>query len=217
MSEHQQRADVSAMSRAQRQERQALAELERSLAAIGCRLRPMRTDDAPALAALADRLVGKDYYTPAIALEYLAKATIEEEVCAWVAEAKGELVAFRFVCPPGRWEAGRGQGLSPERWSAPLAATAYFQSCFVDPQLMGHGVGRALALMAFQALRRLGARAVVTHSWKESPHDSSRRYLSRLGFSVVAEYPRYWSEIDYICPRDGQPCGCTALEMARAL
>ena len=123
MSDHHRRSGESAMSETEHQEVQLLTELKNSLIAIDCRLRPMRAADARALAMLADRLVGQDYYTPALVLEYLAKATVEGEVCAWVAEAGDELVAFRFVCPPGRWEAGRGQGLSPEHWPAPLAAT----------------------------------------------------------------------------------------------
>jgi ribosomal protein S18 acetylase RimI-like enzyme len=176
-------------------------------------VREMRASDAPAIEALADRVVGPGYYPQATVLEYLDRATKDGVVCAHVAFLGERLVGFRFALPPGRWSSGRGRGLSPDRWPVPLEQAAYFQSAYVDFDAMGHGIGRRMATMALDALRRLGALAVVTHSWKEAPHGSSFRYLSRLGFQPVAEYPEYWSEVDYTCWLDGKPCRCTAVEM----
>ena len=98
-------------------------------------------------------------------------------------------------------------------WPAPLSETAYFQSCFVDPARMGQGIGRRLAHRALADLKAAGARAVVAHSWKESPHGSPLRYLNRLGFDAVAEHLEYWANVDYSCARDGRPCRCTAIEV----
>ena len=56
--------------------------------------------------------------------------------------------------------------------------------------------------------------AVVAHSWKESPNNSSMKYLEKLGFLPVGEHPLFWSEVDYDCTRCGKPpCQCTATEM----
>lgn len=174
----------------------------------------MTAADAEVVSRLADRLAGIDYYPPELVRAYVERACTPSATTAYVAEQDGRMVAFRFAFPPGRWSAGRGRGLTPERWPHPLSATAYFQSCFVDPTCMGLGLGGALAELALRDLRALGARAVVAHSWKESPHDSSRRYLGRLGFMLVAEHPGYWGEVDYLCSGcQTRPCTCTALEM----
>ncbi len=181
-------------------------------------IREMTLDDAPAVSALADRLVGQDYYPPGLVQRYLERARTAIGTLSYVAERDGQLVGFRFVLPPGRWDEGRGSGLTPERWPGPLAEAGYFQSCFVDHAEMGRGIGRRLAERAFADLRRVGASLVVAHSWKESPHDSSRRYLKRLGFVAVAEHPRYWAEVEYLCGGCKQPdCVCTAIEMVKVL
>lgn len=180
-------------------------------------IRTMEDDDAEAVAVLADRVVGLGYYPAATIVEAIARSRTDAGACAWVAVAHTpegrQIVAFRFVYPPGRWEHGRGRGLSPERWPAPLSESAYFQSCFVDQAYMGHGIGRRLARAAIERLREVGTRCIVAHSWKESPHGSSRRYLERMGFVAVDEHAKYWSEIDYVCQLDGKPCQCTAIEM----
>lgn len=176
-------------------------------------IRVMTLADAPGVSALADRLVGDDYYTAEIVGETMERSTHDGRVFSYVATHEGDLVAFRFVLPPGRWEHGRGEGLAPSRWRAPLEKTAYFQSCFVDHAVMGRGIGRALAHRALLDLKEHGAQAVVAHSWKESPHGSSLRYLTRLGFEPVAEHPEYWVDVDYTCSLDGKPCHCTAIEV----
>jgi GNAT superfamily N-acetyltransferase len=177
-------------------------------------IRAMTPADAGPVSALADRLIGDAYYTPESVAETIKLSTSNGQPFSYLALANEEPVAFRFVLPPGRWDHGRGEGLAPERWPARLEETAYFQSCFVDQAMMGHGIGRRLAHRALADLKAAGARAVVAHSWKESPHGSSLRYLTRLGFEPVAEHPEYWVDVDYTCALDGKPCRCTAIEVA---
>ena len=131
---------------------------------------------------------------------------------AWTADE--QLLGFRLTLPPGNWERGRGHGHTPAVWPAEISKLGYFQSCFVEARHTGQGIGRALSEEAIRRLRSLGARGVIAHSWKESPHDSSRRALTRLGFKIIAEHADYWSDIPYHCHRCGVPCRCTALEMA---
>ena len=180
----------------------------------------MRPEDAPAVSALADRLIGQDYY-PADRVEAdLARSTVDGVALCYVAETDDGLVGFRLTFPPGRWSAGRGggKGLTPGRWPAPIEQAGYFQSCFIDPAMTGRGLGRRLGLRALDDLRRCGARLAVAHSWKESPHGSSMRYLARLGFTPIAEHPHYWAEVDYLCSGCWlKPCICTAVEMVRPL
>jgi ribosomal protein S18 acetylase RimI-like enzyme len=174
--------------------------------------------DADAIQGLADRVIGPGYYPRATVLDYLERSTAKDgSVVAHVAHAGERLIGFRFALPPGNWDGGRGAGLFPDRWPAPVARSGYFQSAFLDPEFTGRGVGKRMARRALDDLAALGAEGVVTHSWKESPHNSSARYLTALGFEVVAEIPEYWRDVDYTCVLDGKPCLCTALEMVRAL
>ena len=176
-------------------------------------IRRMDRGETEEVSLLADKLVGVGYYPPSLVADYMDQSTSEAGMFSYVASLDDRLVAFRFVLPPGRWEHGRGRGLSVDRWPAPLTDSAYFQSCFVDDGVMGQGIGRKLAWRALWDLKESGARAVVAHSWKESPHGSSLRYLERLGFQAVDEHPEYWKEVDYHCRRCGSPCLCTAVEM----
>ena len=182
-------------------------------------IRRMLPADAPAVAALADRLIGVDYYPVDQITADLARSTVDSTALCYVAELGDRLVGFRLTFPPGRWSSGRGKaGLTPERWPAPLASAGYFQSCFVDPAVTGRGIGRRLGQRALDDLRRCGARLAVAHSWKESPHGSSMRYLTRLGFTPVTEHPHYWAEVDYLCSGCRlRPCICTAIEMIRPI
>ena len=176
-------------------------------------IRVMVDADADGVAAVAAGTVGVGYFPPERVREYLARSTTEAGVFSYVATRGADVVGFRLVLPPGTWTRGRGRSLAPQCWPKPQAQAAYFQSCDVDASAMGQGIGGRLAQRAFEDLRAAGAKLVVTHSWKESPHNSSLRYLSKLGFVPVAEHAHYWSEVDYVCPRCGPPpCSCTAVE-----
>ncbi len=177
-------------------------------------VRPMALVDVAAVSALADRMMGPGYYPVDEVERMLERSTVAGRVYSYVADQDGSgLVGARFSLPPGRWRHGRGPHLSVQGWPCGLDAAAYFQTAFVDPAHRGQGVGRALAARAIDDLRAAGARAVVAHAWKESPDNSAVRYLTRLGFRPIVEYPDYWVEVDYRCPRDGTPCHCTAVEM----
>ena len=178
-------------------------------------IRAMRADDAAAVSRVADSSAGSDYYSTGEVLATLARAQAPSgRALAYVAVAEGEgVVGFRFTLAPGTWSHGRGRGLSPQRWPAPIERTGYFLSCFINPAWTGRGIGQTLARQALEDLRVEGALAVVAHCWKESPHGSSMRYLERLGFEPVDEHPDYWIEVDYVCAVDGKPCRCTAVEM----
>lgn len=182
--------------------------------------RCMTTADVATASRFIDRTLGPDYYPPDRMAADLERATAPDAegravVCAHIAEGPdGAIVGFRIAFPPGRWSHGRGDGLTPERWPAPLARCGYFQTIVVDPAHSGHGLGGRLSRLALEALRALGTEVVITHSWLESPHNSSQRYLAGLGFEAVKRWPRYWMEVDYTCVRCGRPCLCTAVEMA---
>jgi hypothetical protein len=74
-----------------------------------------------------------------------------------------------------------------------------------------------LSDLSINIFRKLGAKGIITHCWKESPHNSSLRYLEKVGFKKIIEHPLYWIDVDYTCALDGKPCRCTAIEMELSL
>jgi len=173
----------------------------------------MNESDTRAVVAVAEASAGVGYYDAATVASYLQRSRGARGSFAYVARQATRVVGFRFSFPPGSWAKGRGAALHPSRWGAATSEAAYFQSCFVHPDYTARGIGRRLATRALADLRDAGAVVVVAHSWLQSPHQSSRRYLERLGFRAVATCPDYWIDVDYTCPRCGRPCRCTAVEM----
>ncbi len=179
--------------------------------------------DLENLKAFTDRAIGQGYYSLPELQDIFARskgldAQGAEHMCSFLLTNHGEICGVRITYPPAQWNHGKGagqsNGLSQDKWPFKLSETAYFQSLFLDETTQGKGLGAMLSEKSIEVLRKLGTRGVVCHSWKESPHNSSSRYLEKMGFLVLAEHPRYWKDVDYNCTRCGSPpCQCTALEM----
>lgn len=187
----------------------------RSAAGLNLRIRPFTQNDLPKVKEFTDREIGANYYS-LNELEDIYNRSLKNGVmCSLLIEdASGNVKGIRLSYPAGQWESGKGKGLHPEKWPFPRNQTAYFQSLFLSNDLQGQGWGGRVSAEALRLLRQTGAMGVVCHSWKESPNNSSTRYLQKLGFEVIAEHPLYWSKLDYECTRCGKPpCQCTALEM----
>lgn len=179
------------------------------------KIRPAKVDDARAIQRFADLNIGEGYYSVQELEDKLKQSISKDQMCSFVLEDQqdGSIQAFRLTFPPGRWSHGKGQGLLPGKWGVPLHEVAYFQSLFLAPAAAGQGWGPKLSLASIEVLERLSAKGIVTHSWVESPHQSSKRYLEKLGFKTVGFHSHYWYEVDYECTRCGRPCTCTAEEM----
>lgn len=182
------------------------------------RIRPFTAGDIQGIKVFTDRAIGENYYSVDELNDILRRSTKDGRVASLVLEdAPGQFFGVRITYPPGNWSHGKGKGLNPDLWRAPLEETAYFQSLFIDLSLTGQGWGRKMSEASLELLKEFGTRAVVCHSWKESPNDSSGRYLRALGFELVATHPLYWKDVDYVCTRCGKPCLCTAEEMIKYL
>ena len=179
------------------------------------KIRPILQSDLPAIRKFTDREIGAGYYTEDELLKIYLRSQKDDLSCTLVLESpEQQIMGVRISYPPGQWEHGKGHGLQPQRWPHPLQDTAYFQSLFIAAELQGQGWGGRLSTEAIALLRRAGAKGIVCHSWKESPNNSSTRYLQKLGFTLITEHKEYWREVDYICPRCLMPpCRCTAQEM----
>ncbi len=182
------------------------------------KIRSFTLADVPQLKEFTDRAIGTNYYSTVELTKFYHQSLKDGQECTLILEDDaGAIRGVRITFPQGQWEHGKGTGLNPELWKIPQAQVAYFQSLFIDPSLTGQGWGKKMSLQAISLLKKLGAKAIVTHSWQESPHDSSGKYLRSLGFRSVAIHPLYWKNVDYICPRCGKPCLCTAEEMILVL
>jgi ribosomal protein S18 acetylase RimI-like enzyme len=181
---------------------------------------PFTEDLIAKVTAFTDLNIGKNYYT-------LAEMQLNQKKS--IAKKNGEITSFvllddeqniaglRLAYPPGNWAHGKGSNLNPELWPFKLSEAAYFQSLFVSTEAQGLGFGPQLSEQAIKIFIQLGARGIVTHCWKESPNNSSFKYLEKMNFNVIKEHPDYWIDVDYVCTRDGSPCHCTALEMVKVL
>lgn len=181
-------------------------------------IRPFAESDIEAVKAFTDREIGQNYYSLEEIRDIFRRSQKDGHMCSLVlASPKNEIFGVRITYPPGAWSHGKGKGLRPDLWKTPLSEVAYFQSIFIDGRLGGQGWGKRLSIKALEILRVIGAKAVVCHSWVESPHNSSGKYLRSLGFESVELHREYWKDVDYTCTRCGKPCLCTAEEMIKYL
>lgn len=183
--------------------------------------------DLAKLKEFTDREIGAGYYSMEELEDILKRSEAighdgKPHMCSLVLKQGDEILGVRISFPPGKWQHGKGEGenhgIHPGKWPHPLSETGYFQSLFVSDKVQGHGWGPKLSYASLRVLADAGAKGVVCHSWKQSPHNSSFRYLDKMGFKVIAEHPLYWSKIDYRCTVCGDPpCQCTAIEMYREI
>lgn len=183
-------------------------------------IREFLPKDIEAVKKFTDQVVGLGYYSVDELTGYQKKSiAVNKEICSFVLIdlTTQQIMGLRLAFPPGSWEHGKGSKLRPDLWPTKMSETAYFQSLFVSPKLRGQSWGPKLAKKSIEIFKKLKATGVVTHCWKESPGNSSYKYLENLGFKTIIEYPNYWIDVDYVCTRDGNPCKCTAIEMHLSL
>lgn len=162
-----------------------------------------------------DTAIGTGYYSLK-ELEESQKKSIANngQISSFVlVNSHSEVKGLRLAFAPGNWHHGKGNKLRPDLWPHPLTKTAYFQSLFISSDLQGQSWGPRLSQRSVDVFKKNQALGIVTHSWKESPNNSSFKYLEKMGFKKIIEHPEYWIDIDYTCTLDGKPCRCTAIEM----
>jgi ribosomal protein S18 acetylase RimI-like enzyme len=180
---------------------------------------PFTSDLISKVTQFTDRHIGENYYTLSEMTENQKKSvTLQNEITSFVLiNDLQDIMGLRLAYSPGRWAHGKGSKLRPELWPFKLNEAAYFQSLFVSEIAQGQGYGPRLSEKSIEIFKKIGARGIVTHCWKESPNNSSFKYLEKIDFKTVIEHPNYWIDVDYTCTRDGNPCRCTALEMIKLL
>lgn len=174
----------------------------------------LKASDLEMLKEFTDREIGAGYYSDEELRDIFERSQSGGVMCSYLLKGNNQILGVRFTYPPGNWSHGKGSGLSTQLWPHSLAQTAYFQSLFLSSAVQGTGWGGKLSETSIQALKSLNAKGIVCHSWKESPNNSSTKYLEKIGFKKLIEHPKYWQHVDYNCTRCGKPpCQCTAIEM----
>lgn len=181
-------------------------------------IRPLQLDDLPQIKKFTDVTIGENYFSAEELKECYRKSLLNGVMYSFVlVDDHGKVCGVRLAYPPGAWSKGKGAKLHPELWKVPQEKAGYFQSLFISPEVQGGGWGPKLSDAVIELFKKIGTEAIVTHAWKESPNNSSIRYLSKFGFEAVATHPDYWIDVDYVCTRDRKPCRCTAVEMIKYL
>lgn len=178
----------------------------------------LQAADAPQVVAFADQYIGKGYYTLGEAQRIIQCSWQNGATCSIAAahqSSPNQLAAIRLCLPPQTWLGEFDYGYHyPERWGIEANVVAYFKSLFVDEKYRGQKLGPYLSSLAIDRLKTMGARALVTHAWQESPNNSSLRYLHNIGFKEIGLHKGFWSGVDYLCTGCWvKPCTCTAVEM----
>lgn len=178
------------------------------------KIREFRPQDIKNVKLFCDQNIGRDYYSETELADSQRRSEKNGAVTSFVlVDDEDHIYGLRLCYPPGNWDHGKGNKISPELWGHDKSDLGYFQSLFVSSKVQGLGWGPKLSMKAIEALKKLKAKAILTHCWKESPSNSSFKYLDKVGFKVLKEHPDYWIDVDYQCARDGYPCRCTAIEM----
>lgn len=181
-------------------------------------IRELKHTDLPAVRNFTDKTIGSNYFSVKDLEDVFVKSQKNNVMCSFVlVDANGIIYGLRITYAPGMWTKGKSNHLRPDLWKTPRETVGYFQSLFISEEIRGENWGPRLSERSVETLLKLGATAIVTHAWKESPNNSSLRYLKKFGFVEVDTHPYYWKDVDYVCTLDGKPCMCTAVEMIRYL
>ncbi|WP_299792067.1 GNAT family N-acetyltransferase [uncultured Shewanella sp.] len=149
-------------------------------------------------------------------IESLYKKGIKSGINAnFVAYQDGELVGFRLTYAPGNWRPDKW--CTPKEWGVKIEQVCYFKCNTVAKSCQGKGIGGLLLQASIDASKLQGAKAGVSHLWKQSPNNSAIRYFSKAGGVLINEHRDRWNDSkehpDYVCVICGPDCHCTASEM----
>lgn len=166
----------------------------------------------------SDKYIGKNYFSLDDLKKILTLSKNGNRISSLLAFRGDVLIAIRLTYMPKDWVQSPDLTIHPELWNLKKDECGYFKSLFVAEEYQNEGLGSLLSEMSMKILKESGAKGIITHSWKESPNNSSFIYLTKMGFSPVKEIKKAWAHINYLCSGCNQkPCQCTAIEMVKVL
>ncbi|QDP02241.1 GNAT family N-acetyltransferase [Thalassotalea sp. PS06] len=167
-----------------------------------------------AVIALGNEVHGDGYLDAEKMASWVEKGIKDEINSNFVAMDEDKLVGFRICYSPGQWQTDKWS--SPALWKTSEAQTAYFKCNTVDATYRGYGIGSKLLKLATAALEQQGAKAGVSHLWRQSPGNSAVKYFTKCGGELIKDHPDKWHQDSvegYDCPVCSGECHCVAAEM----
>jgi ribosomal protein S18 acetylase RimI-like enzyme len=176
-------------------------------------IKPLNKNDLPLLIDFTDHWIGQNYYTQKDLEDIFLQSNLNGLNSSLVAWHTDRIIGVRFSLAPGQWLESHTSNYS-ERWGIDKNKVGYFKSLFICDEFRRSGLGSTLSNNSIEILKKMGAQAIICHSWLESPESSSQNYLIKNGFKEVGKHQKFWHHIDYQCTRCGPDrCICTAVEM----
>lgn len=163
---------------------------------------------------LANHVHGDGYLNLEQMHQWYIKGIKNNINASFVAYHENKLVGFRISYSQQSWAID--QWYSPELWKVDLQDTAYFKCNTVDEDYRGLGIGSKLLKLSISALQKQGAKAGVSHLWRQSPGNSAVKYFTKCGGELIKSHPDKWREDSlngYQCTICGYDCHCEAAEM----
>ncbi|OUS27546.1 GNAT family N-acetyltransferase [Thalassotalea sp. 42_200_T64] len=176
--------------------------------------RPMQESDFVAIITLGNYVHGTGYLNAENLKQCFDKGLKDGLNANFVAYAGQQLVGFRISYSPTMWQTD--QWYSPHLWRTEMNNTAYLKCNTVEANFRGYGIGSQLLKLSIFELQQQGAKAGVSHLWRQSPGNSAVKYFTKCGGVLVKDHPNKWYQdsVDgYQCTLCGNDCHCVAAEM----
>lgn len=176
--------------------------------------KPMSNSDFSAVIKLATEVHGEGYIDNIKIKQWFDKGVTQNINANYVAYYNDLLVGFRLTFAANCWEPD--EWCTPDQWKINPKHVCYFKCNTVDENYRNYGIGSKLLALSIESAKKQGARAGVSHLWKQSPNNSAVNYFTRCGGRLVKEHPNRWFELSkngYECPICGFTCRCEAAEM----
>jgi GNAT superfamily N-acetyltransferase len=178
-------------------------------------IRNLTPSDFNQVIALGEQVHGANYLD-LDTLKHYYQLGIKDGINAhFVAEQAGEIIGFRLTFAANQWTLD--EWCSPALWGVEVDKVCYFKSNTLAEKARGQGIGGDLLAQSIAAVKAQGAKAGVSHLWKQSPHNAAVRYFTKAGGRLIKEHPGRWNQAndgsDYLCVLCGNDCHCTACEM----
>ena len=160
-----------------------------------------------------DTFIGTNYFNKKNFKKQITLSTFNQLNSSFILLDNNKIIGIRITYAPGKW-ANEIPTQFIQNTNINLNKVAYFKSLFIDSKYQKQGLGPFLSQKSIAVIKKMGGTHILSHSWKESPNNSSVRYLEKNGFKNLGEIKNFWKNIDYMCTGCNiNPCTCTSVEM----
>jgi hypothetical protein len=178
-------------------------------------IRSFELCDLEQIKIFTDKWIGTNYFSLSDLDKIHQQSCLLGKNASLLAFDDKQLVGVRLSLAPNQW-VNSSSKISPQLWSVDPKCVAYFKSLFIHDSYRKKGLGPLMSSKSEEILVQMGAKAILTHSWLESPNNSSQEYLLKYHFIELARHSLFWNDIDYLCTRCApRRCECTAVEMIK--